>query len=594
MHRLLARQIRKHLDPTAPIPPQWQALLDAVSAAYEQADADRALLERSMEIASQELLERNQRLQSVIEDLSATEQQLRATLESTADGILVVDGQGRVANCNGKFLQMWRIPAELAAQGDDDKLLSFVLEQLKDPQAFLTKVRELYNDNQSTSLDILEFRDGRVFERYSQPAQLGSRGVGRVWSFRDVTQLRQATTAAEAANRAKSEFLANMSHEIRTPMTAILGFADLLRDPAASPADRANWIETIRRNGHHLLAILNDILDISKIEAGQMTVERIVCDLRQIIDEVVGMMQERAAAKALTLAVEWRQNVPRTICSDPTRLRQILINLLGNAIKFTGSGSVRLVLRGGDADDAHLFIDVIDTGIGMSAQEISRLFQPFTQADASTTRRFGGTGLGLVISKRLAQMLGGDLTVCSVPGRGSTFTLSLSTGGESVACATAQPADSIPVAEEAGALRGTRVLLAEDGVDNRRLIEFHLSRAGAHVTVADNGVEACRLAWDALEKGQPFHVILMDMQMPRMDGYQATAHLRAAGYRLPIIALTAHVMSGDREKCLAAGCDEFLGKPIERKMLLATVAYAARNLSGVAGCSPAMVSAASS
>jgi PAS domain S-box-containing protein len=595
MHRLLERQLRGFLKPGEPVPPELQKFLSSVDTAYEQADSDRALVDRSMEIASQELNDRNQRLETINAEVTAAEHRLRATLESTADGILVVDDKGKVTNWNAKFLEMWRIPGTLVDQRSDDKLIEYVLAQLKDPTAFIAKVHELYGNPDAGSLDTLEFSDGRVFERYSQPQRIGNIYAGRVWSFRDITERRRAAEAlerskeaAEAANRAKSAFLANMSHEIRTPMTAILGFSDLLSDPQATAADRQEWVDTIRRNGTHLNSIINDILDISKIEAGQMSVELIPCSLPQLIDEFMEIMQERAAAKNLTLAVEKRDGVPEVLYTDPTRFRQIMINLVNNAIKFTEKGGVKIVFRMSEENSSFfegqsLFIDVIDTGIGLSAQQCAQLFQPFMQADNSTTRKFGGTGLGLAISKRLAQILGGDITLTSAPGIGSTFTISVCVK-KSCSGAVAKPVQPQlipPIKTGEAALKNVRILVAEDGLDNRKLIHFHLTRAGATLTMVENGSEACNTARVAMESGKPFDVILMDMQMPMMDGYEATAYLRRTGYTHPIIALTAHVMSGDREKCLAAGCDDFLGKPIDKHALIATIARFVSNNSSI-------------
>jgi signal transduction histidine kinase/CheY-like chemotaxis protein/HPt (histidine-containing phosphotransfer) domain-containing protein len=379
--------------------------------------------------------------------------------------------------------------------------------------------------------------------------------------------------AADAANRAKSEFLANMSHEIRTPMTAVLGYADLLLDQDLAPPERLECIQTIRRNGEHLLTVLNDVLDLSKIEAGKLLIERIACGPAQIVVDVASLMRVRALEKELDFGVEFATPVPETIESDPTRLRQILVNLTGNAIKFTETGSVRIVVR---CDPPKLSFSVVDRGIGMTREQVERLFRPFTQADSSTTRRFGGSGLGLVICKRLADMLGGTIAVESAAGSGSTFTLTIDTG----------PLEGVPMLsglQEAGAATPAaspdvsqircvgRVLLAEDGADNQLLISTHLRKAGAVVTVAENGRVAVEKALAAIEGGAPFDLILMDMQMPELDGYGATATLRAKGYTRPIVALTAHAMASDRERCLRAGCDDYLSKPIHRPELLSTV-----------------------
>jgi signal transduction histidine kinase/ActR/RegA family two-component response regulator len=572
MHRLLERQLRRHLGSDGAIAPQWQALLDAISAAYEQNDSDRVLLERSMEIANDELTARNRDLQSINKEISVAEQRLRATLESTADGILVVDEKGSVVNWNQKFLEMWRIPQELVTHRSDEKLLKFVLAQLKDPQAFLAKVKDLYNDSQSASLDILEFVDGRIFERYSQPQQVFNAASGRVWSFRDVTEKRAASAAlerakeaAEAASRAKSEFLANMSHEIRTPMTAILGYSELLLEADQTPEQRTRFIETIRRNGEHLLAVINDILDLSKLDAGQIAADHQPCELRKTIDDLVAVMTPRASEKRLRLSVEHDPNLPTNLLTDPSRLRQILTTLVSNAIKFTQVGDIRVVTKIlSEADNKQrLGISVIDTGIGMTTQQIAGLFQPLTQADTSHTRKFGGTGLGLAICKRLAELLGGDIAVKSEPGHGSMFTLTLQ-------CDVVEK--SAPVVKKEKPLTGLAILLAEDGPDNQKLVTFHLTRAGAKVTVAENGLIALNAANAAREAGRPFDAILMDMQMPEMDGYQATKRLRQEGYRRPIIAVTAHTMAGDREKCLAAGCDEYVGKPIDNRKLVEIIA----------------------
>ena len=392
-------------------------------------------------------------------------------------------------------------------------------------------------------------------------------------------ELLRASQRAEVATRAKSEFLANMSHEIRTPMTAILGFSEVLMENVTEERD-ADAVATIRRNGEHLIEIINDILDLSKIEAGKLEVEYVRCSPVQTVSEVVSLMRIRASAKNLPLEIEYDGPIPESIQSDPTRLRQILINLIGNAVKFTEVGTVRLVVRLLDAesDCPEMQFQVIDSGIGMAREQIARLFQPFTQADTSTTRKFGGSGLGLTISKRLADMLGGDISISSIPGEGSTFTLTIAIGPlhgtRLLDCPTeAQlPSDRATKPAASPDRLDCRVLLAEDGPDNQRLISFLLIKAGAEVTVADNGQVAHDLAVAARDEGNPFDLILMDMQMPVVDGYNATRMLRKAGYSGPIVALTAHAMSTDRDRCLNVGCDDYMAKPVDRKELISLVA----------------------
>lgn len=394
-----------------------------------------------------------------------------------------------------------------------------------------------------------------------------------------------ARQQSEAANQSKSEFLANMSHEIRTPMTAILGFADLLYGEEAAedgPSERLEMVRTIQRNAEYLLGLINDILDLSKIESGKIEIEKIPCDPRSFVEDALSLMQVRAAEKGIGLESRWHGDVPELIETDPVRLRQILINLVSNAIKFTATGSVTIDSRftTDSCGETMLQFSVTDTGIGMTKEQMRRLFQPFTQADMSTTRLYGGTGLGLAISKRLAISLGGDITVKSTPGVGSAFTVQIRADTRT-ADETSEGLDFDRVAGSAtsrddgeiGIAQGCRILLAEDGVDNQRLLKLLLTKAGADVTIVENGLAAVERATFEFENGsRPFDVVLMDMQMPVMDGYVATRTLRNRGYDRPIIALTAHAMDSDRNKCLDAGCDDFTTKPVNKQELFASVA----------------------
>ncbi|MCA9258587.1 MAG: response regulator, partial [Planctomycetales bacterium] len=382
---------------------------------------------------------------------------------------------------------------------------------------------------------------------------------------------------------------ANMSHEIRTPMTAILGFAEFLEtegDVRSAPEQRIDAIRTIRRNGEHLLSIINDILDISKIEAGKLRIEYLHVDPLEIVQEIVDLMQVRAEGKGLDLNLAAHSEIPLFVSTDPVRLRQILTNLIGNAIKFTELGAVTVGVSYHEPrpGEGRLQIDVADTGIGMTEAQALRIFEAFAQGDDSTTRIFGGTGLGLRISRTLAQKLGGDLTVVTSLGEGSVFTLVIDAGDcrdapRIVPSFSATPVSTPPTeepptdwdADSSDALRGLRILLAEDGPDNQRLIRFMLQRAGAEVDIAENGQLAVERFREAVASKHPYDVVLMDMQMPVLDGYAATRQLRSDGWEGPVVALTAHAMSGDRYKCIDAGCSEYATKPIDRLKLIETI-----------------------
>ncbi len=390
-------------------------------------------------------------------------------------------------------------------------------------------------------------------------------------------ELETARASAETANRAKTDFLANMSHEIRTPMTSILGYTEILLEEGEQVEGdrRVEMLDTIKRNGNHLLAVINDILDLSKIEAGSMTMEAVTTDPLVLMEDVEELMRERARSKGLKLIVSQDGCIPNAIKTDPTRLKQILVNLIGNAIKFTTDGSVTLTAKWDSGLANQLVFDVTDTGIGMTQEQIGTLFRPFSQADSSTTRNFGGTGLGLTISRRLAKALGGNVTVHSSElGVGTTFRATIDAGevNEDLAGDGKNETKPTNTGSVDGKLpAGTRILLAEDSVDSQRLIEFVLKKAGADVTIVENGKLAHEDALAQLSEGNPYDLILMDMQMPVMDGVEATRALRAAGYQLPIVALTANGMASDRKRCLEAGCDEHALKPIDRRTLFATI-----------------------
>lgn len=372
---------------------------------------------------------------------------------------------------------------------------------------------------------------------------------------------------AQEASRAKSAFLANMSHEIRTPLGAMIGFAELLTESQQATTDELKSAATIARNGRQLLHIVDEILDLSKVESERITIEKIPFSLKKLIQEVRSLLELKAQEKSLTLEIATAPDCPERIITDPTRLRQILINVIGNAIKFTESGDVRVDLRcspqKGKPKHCLLEFTVTDSGIGINEQQERKLFQPFAQADESTTRRFGGTGLGLFLARKLARLLGGDLRLGqSHPGRGSQFIITIE--GEISAEAPSQKARKAPEKTEEKKLNATNnlILVVDDAPDNRALLRHFLTRMGYRVDVAENGTIAVEKALNG-----EFDLVLMDIQMPGMDGFEALKSLRQKDYEQPIVALTAHAMKGDRERCLQEGFDDYLSKPIDKDRL---------------------------
>jgi signal transduction histidine kinase/CheY-like chemotaxis protein len=389
-------------------------------------------------------------------------------------------------------------------------------------------------------------------------------------------ELDKARREADSANRSKSEFVANMSHEIRTPMTAILGYADVLAAHLLDEDD-LHCVETIRRNGRFLLEIINDILDLSKIEAGRLDMNLEPIRIDSLVNDILAMMRLRAVEKGLKLDAEFAGRIPETIESDPRRVRQILINLIGNAIKFTDRGSVRLRITF-DESRSQIVFEVADTGIGISEELQGRLFRPFTQADASVTRHYEGTGLGLAITRRLAEMLGGQVSVVSRLQKGSTFRVTLSTGSlEGVRLVEPRLVEETSsVAPGVPNLRDCRVLVVDDRSEIRFLAKQFIEKSGATVEVAVDGDDAIRAIERSECRDEPFDVVLLDMQMPVKDGYTTARELRARGFKQPIIAVTAHAMQGDRKRCLEVGCNDYTPKPLEPRRLLELISQYCR------------------
>jgi PAS domain S-box-containing protein len=641
----------------------------------------------------------------IADDLAQATSQLRATLESTGNGILVIDWQGRIANMNRIFSAMWDLPEDLLLRQDDEAIVAYLIDRVEEREACQRRLREIVGDRETE--DLFTLKDGRVFACKSLPQYLDERIIGRVFGFSDISErirseqdLIAARERAESANRAKAAFLAMMSHEIRTPMNGVVGMTTLLLDTPLD-AEQRRYLDIVRSSSEALLGIIDDILDFSKIEAHKLTLEKVDFDLRALLEDLSDIYALRADEKGLEFAWRLAPEVPQRLRGDPGRIRQILTNLVGNSLKFTPAGTISLQVTQapGEAGDDRvvLSIEVEDSGIGIAEQNLARIFAPFEQADSSTTRRFGGTGLGLAITRELVGLMDGSIEVASELGRGTVFRIEIAVDKqaiqnavpaatplefaqlevlavddnsvalahlcallESFGCAVrgetsgagalaaarvrrtpyacifvdrsmpelagedfaarvradpgsnassalvlcvpasercdgealeragfaaflhkpikrAELADCLrrvtaratPARAAAGApqlcagARAARLLVVEDNAVNMIVLEGLLAKLGyREIGKAKDGVEAIERA-----RNDAYDLVLMDCQMPKMDGYEATQRLREVGYTLPIIAMTAHTLSGDREKCLAAGMDDYLAKPIDLKRL---------------------------
>ena len=639
----------------------------------------------------------NRKVKTRTLELEESLARFRAILESTTDGILVVDKHGEIYSSNQKFQQIWQVPDDIIASKDRKAQIEYGMTQLRNPQTFSNKIEELYDKPDAVSLDILEFKDGRIVERASLPQQIGDENIGRVWSYRDITErkkaeidLHVAKEDAENASRAKTDFLSTMSHEMRTPMNAVLGMSHLALQRDIDPEQRG-YLNSIQIAAKSLLGIISDILDLSKIEAGRLELEKIDFDLDRVLESTAVVAGHHAQEQGLDFDIYVRRDVPRRFVGDPQRLGQILLNLSGNAVKFTESGKVEVNVSVVErvADRICLHFSVTDTGIGLSREQTLVIFESFTQADSSTTRRYGGTGLGLSISSLLVDNMEGEMEVKSELGQGSTFgftawldmpdsdmrevdeTLELSSvrlllassqfatlgvvaemleragasviaidnasralsgqsgeafpfdlvcldirGGREQEWTQLQPllpaearvlllADgeldsALPEAvscfhtsitplsltrhvarvlgrdlssedkidSEHTELEGRRVLLVEDNPINQQVGRGLLEECGINVSIATNGSAALEML-----ASTSFDLVLMDIQMPGMNGYEVTEILRKDPRfnHLPIIAMTAHAMEDSRQACSEAGMNDFISKPIEPERLYAVL-----------------------
>ena len=538
---------------------------------------------------------------AVLKDLQRTNLLLHAQKEAAIDGIFAVDEQGRIASFNHRFCEMWDIPYNLLSDRGSDKdfnngapLGTFLIKSDL-PEVLADLVETTYDDPDVVKRGEVVYGD-RIFDYYTSPVSSEqNKFFGLIWCFRDITakkqadlqqlqlleDLRKAKEEAEEAVRTKAAFLAMMSHEIRTPINGVIGMTQLLAGTHVNP-EQAKYVRTIQVSGEMLLSVINDILDFSKIESGNLELDNASLDVRAVVRDIYDVQLIKAKEKKLKFEVSMHSNVPPFIVGDVTRLRQILLNLVSNALKFTDTGSVQIGVRLASGQSPspdgnfQLLFSISDTGIGINDQQMQRLFQPFSQATAATSRKYGGTGLGLVICKKLVEIMGGKIQVESKTDQGSTFSFTITTQ-----IAKEQPTYTLQAVvhkskDTIGRLGDRlplKILIAEDNLINQELAMAMLIKMGYQPDVVDNGLAVL----EALQV-EHYDLLLLDVQMPEMDGLETATYLvnhwheLHTGYERPtIIAMTASAMQGDREMCLRAGMDDYISKPIMMDALQRTI-----------------------
>jgi PAS domain S-box-containing protein len=534
--------------------------------------------------AEEDLLRANEALEARTRELADALSVMKATLESTADGILVTDRAGRVTTFNQQFLEIWGLPHDTVAGGQHGELARRVAHLFSEPEAVLDRIDSVYSST-TEALDTLALADGRWFERFSRPQYIDGQSVGRVWSYRDISARkhaedtlrgiveaeRKARAEIDRVSRLKDEFLATLSHELRTPLTAILGWAKVLlvkRDDAAS---LGRGLDAIARNAKAQARLIDDLLDMNRIASGKLRLEVQSTDLASVVEAAVEAARPSAEAKGIRLQT-LLSPLPGPVAGDPHRLQQVIWNLLSNAVKFTSRGGrVEVAL---ERVESHIEISVRDDGIGIEPHFLPQVFDRFRQADASTTRSHGGLGLGLSIARQLVEMHGGSVRATSAGlDQGATFVVALPLDAlRRLSKRTRSAGSGAATKGHAGpSLAGLRVLVVDDEADARQLVEQLLRDADAEVHSAASAAEALIL----LESMRP-DVLLSDIGMPECDGYQFIRQVRALsaehGGRTPAVALTAFARAEDRIRTMVAGYQVHLAKPVEPQELLSAVA----------------------